>query len=182
MSTKSLQIGFILLGSALLMGSLRAATPTIQGEIKGPDGKPLAGAEVRIERKDAKAPAVTVTADKNGRYVFKNLALGSYKVMASKNGVVATAADNIRTRAEGPVRVDFDLKNPTGEAKASASAKKGKHMVWVAADTGTHLGGRWVEVDDQGSAAAGANNIDRASGEALRKHMSLTPDSTPSGR
>jgi uncharacterized surface anchored protein len=182
MSTKSLQIGFILLGSALLMGSLRAATPSIQGDIKGPDGKPLPGAEVRIERKDAKASPVTVTADKNGRYVFKNLALGTYKVIASKNGIAATAADNIRTRAEGAVRVDFDLKKQTGEAKASAPAKKAKHMVWVPADTGSHLGGKWVEVDDQGKGAAGANNIDKASGEGLRKSMSLTPDATPSGR
>jgi hypothetical protein len=181
MSTKSLQIGFILLGSAFLMGNLGAATPTIQGDVRGPDGKPLAGAEVRIERKDAKASPVTATADKNGRYVFKNLALGSYKVIASKNGMAATATDNIRTRAEGAVRVDFDLKKQTGEAKASAPAKKAKHMVWVPADTGSHLGGRWVEVDGQGNGPAGAN-IDKASGEGLRKTMSLTPDSTPSGR
>src|SRR6202040_4273537 len=113
MSTKSLQIGFILLCSAFLMGNLGAATPSIQGDIKGPDGKPLPGAEVRIERKDAKSSAVAVTADQNGRYVFKNLALGTYKVTASKNGMAATAADNIRTRAEGAVRVDFDLKKQT---------------------------------------------------------------------
>ncbi len=159
MFTKSLQIGFILLGSAFLMGNLGAATPTIQGDVRGPDGKPLAGAEVRVQLK---------------------VALGTYKVIESKNGVAATATDNIRTRAEGAVRVDFDLKKQTGEAKASAPAKKAKHMVWVPADTGSHLGGKWVEVDDQGKGAAGAN-IDRSSGEAMRKKTSLTPDSTPGG-
>jgi hypothetical protein len=174
-------VGLVLLSLGLSMGSLRATTLSIQGDIKGPDGKPLPGAEVRIERKDAKASPVTVTADRNGRYVFKNLALGSYKIIASKNGMAATAVDNIRTRAEGAVRVDFDLKKQTGEAKASMPAKKAKHMVWVPADTGSHLGGRWVEVDDQGKGAAGASNIDKASGEALRKSMGLTPDSTPGG-
>src|SRR6266550_2212090 len=118
MFTKSLQIGFILLGSAFLMSNLGAATPTIQGDVRGPDGKLLAGAEVRVQLKDA---------------------------------------------------------------KAAAPAKKAKHMVWVPADTGSHLGGRWVEVDDQGKGAAGAN-IDKASGEGLHKKTSLTPDSTPGGR
>jgi hypothetical protein len=174
-------VGLVLLSLGLSMGSVRATTPSIQGDIKGPDGKPLPSAEVRIERKDAKSPAVAVTADQNGRYVFKNLALGSYKVTASKNGMAATAVDNIRTRTEGAVRVDFDLKKQTGEAKASMPTKKAKHMVWVPADTGSHLGGKWVEVDDQGKGAAGAN-IDKASGEGLRKNMSLTPDSTPGGR
>jgi len=175
-------IGFVLLGSALLMGSLRAATPTIQGDVKGPDGKPLASAEVRIERKDSKTSAVAVTADRNGHYVFKNLALGTYKVTASKNGMAATAVDNIHTRAQGAVRVDFDLKKQTGEAKASAPAKKARHMVWVPADTGSHLGGKWVEVDGQSQGAAGAAPIDRSTGEAMRKSMSLTPDAPPIGR
>jgi len=172
-------IGFVLLGLALLTGSVGATTPSIQGDIKGPDGKPVPSAEVRIERKDAKSPAVALTADRNGRYVFKNLALGTYKVTASANGMAATAFDNIRTRAQGAVRVDFDLKKQAGEAKASVPAKKARHMVWVPADTGSHLGGKWVEVDGQGNGAAGANNVDKASGEALRKHMNLTPDSTP---
>jgi hypothetical protein len=167
-------VGLVLLSLGLSMGSVHAITASIQGDIKGPDGKPLPGAEVRIERKDTKASPVTVAADKNGRYVFKNLPLGTYRVIASKNGIAATAVDNIRTRAEGAVRVDFDLKKQTGEAKASAPAKKAKHMVWAPADTGSHLGGKWVEVDDQGKGAAGAN-IDKASGEGLRKSMGLTP-------
>jgi hypothetical protein len=182
MLIRSRIVGFALLGLALLTGSVGATTPSIHGDIKGPDGKPLPDAEVRIERKDAKGSAAAVTADQNGRYVFKNLALGTYKVTASKNGMAATAADNIRTRAEGAARVDFDLKKQTAEAKASAPAKKARHMVWVPADTGSHLGGKWVEVDDQGKGAAGAAPIDRASGEALRRSTSLTPDSTPIGR
>jgi hypothetical protein len=173
-------IGFILLGSALLMGSLRAGMPSIQGEIKGPDGKPVPDAELRLERKDAKAAPVTIKADQKGHYAFINLAMGSYKVVASKNGLAATAADNIRPRAEGSVRVDFDLKKQTGETKGSALSAETKHMVWVPSETGSHLGGRWVEVDDRGKSASGAN-LDRANGDALRK-LTLQPDSTPIGR
>jgi Carboxypeptidase regulatory-like domain len=180
MFIRSRLIGFVLLGSGLLIASVRAGTPSIQGQIKGPDGKALPNAEVRLERKDAKTAAVTITADQKGHYAFINLAMGSYKVIASKNGLAPTAADNIRPRTEGSVRVDFDLKKHTGEAKASAPAKTTKHMVWVPAETGSHLGGRWVEVDDQGKSASGAN-LDRANGDAMRK-LTLQPDSTPIGQ
>jgi Carboxypeptidase regulatory-like domain len=181
MFIRSRIIGFVLLGSALLMGSLRAATPTVQGDVKGPDGKPLAGAEIRVQRKDGKAAPIAVVADQKGHYVFKDLPAGTYKVSASKNGMATTTLENVRTRTEGAVRVDFDLKKQTGEANASAPVKKAKHMVWVPADTGSHLGGKWVEVDEEGKAAAGASNIDKASGDATRK-ITLQPDSSPIGR
>ena len=44
-------------------------------------------------------------------------------------------------------------------------------MVYVPAETGSNLSGRWVEVDDQagaGAATAGTNNVRRLSGDAVR--------------
>jgi hypothetical protein len=44
-------------------------------------------------------------------------------------------------------------------------------MVWVPAGTGTHLGGSWVEVDDNATAprSANADQVDSVDGSALKK-------------
>jgi hypothetical protein len=83
------------------------------------------------------------------------------------NGAVKTSINNTKTRADGPTQLNFDLK-PVAASQASAGEKKGKHMVWMPATTGTHTGGRWVEVDDT-SAEPGALNVKRASAEQLQR-------------
>ena len=40
-------------------------------------------------------------------------------------------------------------------------------MVWMPPSTGTHMGGRWVEVDDSASGGANALNVKRGSAEAV---------------
>ncbi len=45
-------------------------------------------------------------------------------------------------------------------------------MVYVPAETGSNLSGRWVEVDDNAgtaAAAAGTDRVERLSGAALRQ-------------
>jgi hypothetical protein len=61
---------------------------------------------------------------------------------------------------------------PVSASQPSATAKSGKkHKVWVPNNTGTHIGGRWVEVDESGSTDAGALNVKRGSGEDLRRQQ-----------
>jgi hypothetical protein len=115
-------------------------------DVKGLDGKAVNGAEVRIET--AKAGALSVKTDQKGRYVFKNLAAGLYKVTALVNKV-PTAPAKVTALSEGPVRVEFNL-------QAIAAGKKPKQWAWIV-EQGSHIGGRWVEVDER--TAAG---IDRA--------------------
>jgi hypothetical protein len=55
-------------------------------------------------------------------------------------------------------------------AQAGTSQNKKKHMVWVPANTGSHMGGRWVEEPDEAS-AADSLNVKRASAEQLRRAM-----------
>src|SRR5262249_24021860 len=62
---------------------------------------------------------------------------------------------------------NFDLK-PVPAAQTSANQKKGKHMVWVPASTGSHIGGRWVEVPD-GATEPGALNVQKANAEAVQR-------------
>ena len=163
MPIRSRVIGLVLLGLALMTGGAQAQGFSIQGNVKGPDGKPVNNASVRIERKDAKATLNEAKTDRKGNYGFNGLASGSYKLTALVNNV-PTSIDNVKTRPNGVVRVDFDIK-PTA---AKAAGKKPKHMVWMPAQTGTHIGGRWVEVED-GSTVLGTERVDKASAEAFRR-------------
>jgi len=57
-------------------------------------------------------------------------------------------------------------------------------MVWVPSNTGSHIGGRWVEVDDNGSADSGALNVKKGSAEALQQEQmrnSGGPQNVPGG-
>ena len=44
-------------------------------------------------------------------------------------------------------------------------------MVWMPPTTGSHTGGRWVEVDDNGAAGAGALNVKRGNAESVRQQQ-----------
>jgi hypothetical protein len=70
----------------------------------------------------------------------------------------------------------------TACAGPSAAVKSGKHMVWVPSNTGSHIGGRWVEVDETGSAGTAALNVERASAEDLRRQqLQATQGGLPPG-
>jgi hypothetical protein len=179
----SLQIGFV--GLVLCVATAWAATSALQGIVKDPKGHPIKGADVRIESKDGKLPK-TVKTDANGRYAADGLPPGVYRATLVVNGAVKASIMNTKTRADQPTQLNFDLK-PAAASQASAATKSGKHMVWVPATTGTHTGGRWVEVPDTGSADAGALNVKRGSAEALRQQQlnstqgGLPPSASGSG-
>jgi hypothetical protein len=95
------------------------------------------------------------------------------------NGAVKASIMNTNTTADQATQLNFDLK-PATASQASAGQKKGKHMVWVPADTGSHIGGRWVEVDEGGNAGAGALNVKRGSAEAVRQEQLRSGGGLPS--
>jgi len=165
MITRSSIFGLVTLGSLLLTGGFALEASTIQGDGKGPDGKPITGAEVQIARVNAKQVLQRAKTDKGGHYVFEGVPSGvSFRVVAWVNRV-PNAVDNVRTRDEGAVRVDFDIKATAAKA---VSEKKAKHFVWIPPATGTNLGGRWVEVDDSGQPKSKSDNLDQVSGQGLR--------------
>jgi hypothetical protein len=165
---KSLQIGFV--GLFLCAASAWAGPASIQGIVKDPKGQPIKGADVRIESKDGKQLFKTVKTDRNGRYVSDGLAAGVYRVTLVVNGAVKASIMNTKTKADQPTQLNFDLK-PVAASQASAAGKSGKHMVWVPASTGSHIGGSWVEVDESGNAGAGTLNVKRGNAEALRQQQ-----------
>ena len=166
MSVKSLRIGFIAL--VLSIASAWAAPSVIQGIVKDAKGQPIKGADVRIESKDGSKLLKTVKTDGNGRYISDGLSAGVYRVTLVVNGAVRASIMNTKTMVDQPTQLNFDLK-PVPAAQANIVAKKGKHMVWVPATTGSHIGGSWVEVDDTGSSAAGALNLQRGSAQTQQQ-------------
>jgi Carboxypeptidase regulatory-like domain len=168
MLNKSLKTGFI--GLVLCAASAWAGPSAIQGVVKDAKGQAIKGADVRIESRDGKTLLKTVKTDGKGHYVSEGLAPGVYRVTLIVNGAVKASIMNTKTKADQPTQLNFDLK-PTSTSQASAPAKKGKHMVWMPASTGSHVGGRWVEVDEGGNSDAGALNVKRGSAEALRQQQ-----------
>jgi hypothetical protein len=172
MFIKSLQIGFV--GLFLCVASAWAGPASIQGIVKDAKGQPIKGADVRVESKDGKQLFNTVKTDGKGRYISQGLKPGVYRVSLVVNGAVKGSIMNTSTRADQATQLNFDLK-PVAASQASAGAKSGKHMVWMPPSTGSHTGGRWVEVDDGGNAGAGALNVKRGSAEALRQQQLQQP-------
>ena len=167
MFIKSLQIG--LMGFFLCAVAAFAGPASIQGVVKDAKGQPIKGADVRVESRDGKQLFNTVKTDGKGHYVSQGLKPGVYRVSLVVNGGVKASIMNTSTTANQATQLNFDLK-PTVASPAGAGQAKGKHMVWMPASTGTHTGGRWVEVDDSGS-AAGALNVKRGSAEAVRQQQ-----------
>src|SRR5258708_36413171 len=167
MFIKSLQIG--LMGFLLCAATVWAGPGSIQGMVRDAKGKPIKGADVRIESKDGKQVFNTVKTDTQGRYNSQGLQPGVYRVSLVVNGAVKAAISNTKTKSNQATQLNFDLK-PVAAGQASAEQKKGKHMVWMPPATGSHQGGLWVEVTD-GAAEPGALNVKRANAEQLQREF-----------
>jgi serine/threonine protein kinase len=130
------------------------APASFQGFVKDAKGEPIKGADVRIESRDGKQMFGTVKTDPKGSYISQGLQPGVYRITLLVNGTVKTSIMNAQTKANQPTQLNFDFKRTS---PAASIAKGGKHMVWVPARTGSHIGGNWVEVDDEGNAHFDSN-------------------------
>src|SRR5579871_3305448 len=103
-----------------LLGSLAAMaqTASFEGTVKGDDGKPLQGAQVKIERKDVKGN-YNVKTDKKGHYFYGGLQLGTYDITVAINGQDKDKQTGIRASLGDAKDVSFDL------SKVAAAAPGG---------------------------------------------------------
>jgi hypothetical protein len=154
----------LILGSIFLAVAATAQTTAIEGAVRGPDGKALKGADVRLESKTKGALAQTTKTDTSGRYQFSKLSVGKYRITVLSGSQVQGFIDNVNTSTSKARKVDFDIKG-----RVAGQPKKAKHLVWVPNGTGTHIGGRWVEVDDGGNAEPDALNVKKVSGQELER-------------
>ena len=169
------------MGFLLCAATAWAGPASIQGVVKDAKGQPIKGADVRIESRDGKQLLGTVKTDAKGRYLSQGLRPGVYRVSLIVNGGVKASIMNTSVKADQATQLNFDLK-PAVTSQASAGQKKGKHMVWMPPSTGSHTGGRWVEVDEGGAGEANALNVKRGNAEALRQQQLQHPPGSVPGQ
>ncbi len=165
MLTKLLRMGII--GLMLCAANAWAGPGSIQGIVKDAKGQPIKGADIRVESRDGKQLFNTVKTDAQGRYISQGLQPGVYRVSLVVKGATKGSITNTKTKSDQSTLLNFDLK-PLPAGQASTEQKKGKHMVWMPPSTGSHTGGRWVEVPD-GAVEPGALNVKRANAEQLQR-------------
>src|SRR5213592_1540042 len=107
MSIKSLQIGYI--GLLLCVANAWAGPSSIQGIVNDAKGKPIRGADVRIESRDGKQLFNTVKTDEKGRYISEGLQPGVYRVSLVVNGATKASISNTKTRPDQSAVLNFDL-------------------------------------------------------------------------
>lgn len=94
-------LGFAAAGSAQVSG--------IEGIVKDPNGNPIQGAVIKIERKDIKGN-YNVKTDKKGHYGHYGLPLGTYKLTLLVDDKEVDRVDNVRTRLGDPLQIPFNLR------------------------------------------------------------------------
>ncbi|MGD0437550.1 MAG: carboxypeptidase regulatory-like domain-containing protein [Bryobacteraceae bacterium] len=115
--------GYILSAFCLVFftGAAWAQITAIEGDVKGPDGKPLQGAQILIERQDMKGTYKGAKSDKKGHYIYNGLPIGTYNVSVLVDGQVKDHVDRVKTTLGDPTPINFDLK-AAQQTEAAASA------------------------------------------------------------
>ncbi|MGH9805477.1 MAG: tetratricopeptide repeat protein [Candidatus Acidiferrales bacterium] len=103
--------GFILGLLLLSAAPAQAQLGGLEGEVKGTDGKPMAGVTIQIERTDIKQVFETKT-DSKGMYVYAGLAAGraTYNVRAIKDGQVLYTHNSVMIPTGDMRKLSFDMK------------------------------------------------------------------------
>jgi len=115
--------GYILGGFcfAFFAGAAWAQITAIEGDVKGPDGMPVKGAVILIERQDMKGTYKGAKTDKKGHYIYNGLPLGgTYTVSVSVEGEKKDEVKGIRPGLGDPTPVNFELKPAQQQAAAPA--------------------------------------------------------------
>jgi len=109
-------------GLAIFAFTALAQQGSMQGDVKGPDGKPMPGAMVKIDRTDIKAH-YQVKSDKKGHYFHAGLPYGTYNVSIEVGGKDQVVTQGIPLRGGDPVNVPIDLSQAAqGQDQAKAQA------------------------------------------------------------
>ena len=161
----------VVLAVFIFAGDLFAAGSAVEGTVRDGNGRPISGAEVQIEARNRPWTAL-VKSDARGHYAYDGLAAGTtYRVTLHIDGTIKASINNVLAKT-GATELNFALKASSVSGDRTVT-KNGKHYVYIPAETGSHLGGRWVEVDEKGNAdSIGVNNVERAGSEALRRMQS----------
>jgi hypothetical protein len=147
-------VASLLCGIVAAFTSAQADTNSVQGLITGKDGKPLAHAEVFAQRTDAAGKRITTKTDDKGHYIFTSLPAGKYSItVVTERGASEPARATATIAADGqPIRrfispLPYQIKPDFG---TGAPANVMRRMVWQPGETGSMIGGRWINASDAG--------------------------------
>lgn len=111
-------------GMMLLALTSLAQITTVEGDVKGTDGKPLQNAQIKIVRTDIKGNYDTKT-NKKGHYIYMGLPMGTYNITVLVDGKEADKVSGVRTSPGDPKPIDFDLsKSQQASAQKQAEMQK----------------------------------------------------------
>jgi len=118
--------------AACFLGLAAAASAQVsglEGTVKNPDGSPVVGAIVHIDRLDIKGN-YNVKSDKKGHYGHYGLPLGNYKLTLEVDGktIDYLTVKSIRTRLGDPMNVPFQIQ----AAKPQQAAGEGGQQAQAA--------------------------------------------------
>jgi hypothetical protein len=145
----------------LLLSPALGQKAAIEADVIGVDGRPAKGAEVRIDRQGQKMTPVFGKTDGRGHLSARNLDAGSYKITAKVEGGIQLS-QIVKTQANKASSAVFDMRKT-----AAIAEKPNKRYVWVQGETGSRLGGHWVEVNSNEKAPGTARNTEAMSSHAL---------------
>ena len=108
-------------GFAFLLMSLPAFSQmtTLEGQVKGADGKPVAGATIQFDRTDIKGQ-YKVKTDKKGKYGHYGLPAGRYDVTVIVDGKPVAQQKGVQTKYTEMPPLDFDLAKTGAAEEADA--------------------------------------------------------------
>src|SRR5438093_1334744 len=91
-----------------------AQTGNISGKVVDPEGKPLTGATISIDRQGI-TQHFEVKTDSKGQYLHAGLPTGQYKVSVMRDGKPLMTNQNVRVTFGGDTKSDFDLKQAAAQ-------------------------------------------------------------------
>jgi tetratricopeptide (TPR) repeat protein len=110
-----------------------AQTAAIEGVVKGPDGKNLPGAQMKIDRLDVRGN-YTVKTDKRGHYFYGGLPGGSYKVAVVVDGKERDFQNGVPIKIGETQTLNFDLSKSDAAPAGTAAAVDESGRALSAAD------------------------------------------------
>jgi hypothetical protein len=144
-----------------------AASSAIEGIVQDPRGQPLRGAEIRIEGTEGSSFAKVTKTDSKGHYVYNGLRAGTYKVTLIVDSAIKASIANVDMPESATTKLNFELKR----YPFAKPVEQGKHYVLVSAETGSHLAGKWIEVDDQAKMSLGMKEHLRSAGSNVMRRI-----------
>jgi tetratricopeptide (TPR) repeat protein len=178
---KSFRKFSLLLGTFLLVSVAgQAQTTTLEGDVKGEDGKGLKDAIIKIERLDIKGNYKTKS-DKKGHYIHAGLPIGNYNVTLEVDGKTIDSVKNVRTKLGDSIPINFNMaemkQRQEMTSKAAESGQLTKEMErGLTAEQKAALEKQTKERSAQLQKNKGLNDAFNAGREAMNAAAALKPD------